>query len=224
VVLAAGQASAPGAQAALETLCRSYWYPLYAYVRRQGYGPQDAEDLTQEFFARLLRLNSLESVAPHKGRFRTFLLVSLKHFLSDARDAIRAAKRGGGQTVLSLDEGSAERRYRQEEPAVAASPEDLFDRRWLLALLDQALTRLDKEYADAGKAAQFASLKEFLQNPTEDGDYDRAAAALGLNPGAVAVAVHRLRQRYRDLVRAAIAETVSSSEEMEEELRHFFGR
>lgn len=223
MVLRAGQGGSTDSAVALETLCRTYWYPLYVYVRRQGYGPQDAEDLTQEFFARLLRLNSLEVVAPHRGKFRTFLLVSLNHYLSDARDTARAAKRGSGQTVLSLDDESAEQRYRLE-PSADASPEVLFDRRWMLALLEQALNRLGQEYASAGKAAQFELLKEFLQNPTDGGDYDRVAAALGLNPGAVAVAVHRLRQRYRDLVRAEIAQTVSSPEEMEEELRHLYGR
>lgn len=207
----------------MERLCSAYWFPLYAFVRRSGYSPPDAQDLTQEFFARLLRLNSLAVVAPHKGKFRTFLLASLKHLLSDARDKARAAKRGHGQIVLSLDDHDAEQRYLLE-PATDASPEVLFDRRWLLALLEQALTRLGNEYADAGKVAQFEGLKEFLQSPTEDGDYDRVATALGLNPGAVAVAVHRLRQRYRDLVRAEIAQTVSGPEEMEEELRHLFGR
>jgi RNA polymerase sigma factor (sigma-70 family) len=223
MVLRAGQGGSTDSAAALETLCRTYWYPLYVYVRRQGYSPEDAEDFTQEFFARLLRLNSLEVVAPHRGKFRTFLLVSLNHYLSDARDTARAAKRGSGQTGLSLDDESAEQRSRLE-PAADASPEVLFDRRWVLALLEQALTRLRREYANAGKAAQFESLKDFLQNPTDDGDYDRVAGALGLNPGAVAVAVHRLRQRYRDLVRAEIAQTVSSPKEMQEELRHLFGR
>lgn len=223
VVLQAGAKSSPQAASALEELCRTYWYPIYVYVRRKGHGAHDAEDLTQEFFARLLRLNSLREVGREKGKFRTFLLASLNHFLSDHWDKATAAKRGGGQIVLSLDDQDAEQRYLLE-PATDASPEVLFDRRWLLALLEQSLVRLGQEYADAGKAALFEGLKEFLQSPTEDGDYDRVAAALGLNPGAVAVAVHRLRQRYRDLVRAEIAQTVSGPAEMEEELRHLFGR
>ncbi len=223
VVARAGLDGCPEAEQALEALCRAYWYPIYVFVRRDGYSPPDAEDLTQEFFARLLRLKSLASVAPHKGKFRTFLLASLKHLLSDARDKARAAKRGHGQIVLSLDDQDAEQRYLLE-PATDASPEVLFDRRWLLALIEQALTRLGNEYADAGKVAQFEGLKEFLQSPAEDGDYDRVAAVPGLNPGAVAVAVHRLRQRYRDLVRAEIAQTVSGPAEMAEELRHLFGR
>jgi RNA polymerase sigma factor (sigma-70 family) len=223
VVLRAGQDTSREAADALEKLCRTYWYPLYVYVRRQGHGPHDAQDLTQEFFARILRLHSLEAVAPHKGKFRTFLLASLKHFLSDAGDAARAIKRGNGQPVLSLDDDTAERRYRLE-PATADSPEVLYDRRWVLALLEQALARLREEYAAGGKTQHFAQMKAFLEGPPVDGDYDRVAAALGLNSGAVAVAVHRMRQRYRDLVRAEIAQTVASPEELADELRHLFGR
>ncbi len=223
VVLRAGQVSSSEAADALEKLCRTYWYPLYVYVRRQGHGPHDAQDLTQEFFARLLRLNSLESVAPHKGKFRTFLLASLKHYLADARDAAQAAKRGSGQPVLSLDDDTAEQRYRLE-PATDDSPEVLYDRRWVLAMLEQALGRLRQEYIAAGKTLQFEQMKAFLEGPPVDGDYDRVAAALGLNSGAVAVAVHRLRQRYRDLVRGEIAQTVASPQELADELRHLFGR
>jgi len=223
LVLRAGQGSSPETEDALEKLCRTYWYPLYVYVRRQGHGPHDAQDLTQEFFARLLRLHSLEAVAPHKGKFRTFLLASLKHFLADAGDAARAVKRSNGQPILSLDDDTAERRYRLE-PATGESPEVLYDRRWVLALLEQALDRLREEYAAAGKALHFEQMKAFLEAPPIAGDYDRVAAALGLNSGAVAVAVHRLRQRYRDLVRAEIAQTVASPEELADELRHLFGR
>jgi DNA-directed RNA polymerase specialized sigma24 family protein len=222
LVLCAGHDSSPQSAMALETLCRAYWYPLYVYVRRQGHGPHDAQDLTQEFFARLLRLNSLATVAPHKGRFRTFLLVSLKHFLADAWDAATAAKRGGNKPLVSLDEEGAEERYRLE-PASEPTPDVAFERRWVMALLEQALARLLAEYASTGKVRTFELLKTFLETPADDGDYERAGAALGMNPGAVAVAVHRLRQRYRDLVRAEIAQTVSSPEEMEEELRHLFG-
>jgi RNA polymerase sigma-70 factor (ECF subfamily) len=223
LVLRAGAESAPDSHAALESLCRAYWYPIYVYVRRLGHGPAEAEDLTQEFFARLLRLKSFGDVAPHKGKFRTFLLASLKHFLSDARDAARAAKRGGGVPVLSLEQFAAEERYRLE-PATDAAPDVLFDRRWMLALLERAFNGLRDEYAAAGRARQFEVLKEFLQNPTADGDYDRVATALGLSSGAVAVAVHRLRQRYRDRVRTEIAQTVNSPEELADELRQLFGR
>jgi RNA polymerase sigma-70 factor (ECF subfamily) len=222
LVLRAGKDSSSESTDALEKLCRTYWYPLYVYIRRQGHGPHDAQDLTQEFFARLLRLNSLEAVTPHKGKFRTFLLASLKHFLADARDAARAVKRGSGQPLFSLDDVTAEQRYRLE-PATEDSPEILYDRRWVLALLEQALARLREEYATTGKIQHFEEMKTFLEGPPADGDYDRVAAALGVNSGAVAVSVHRLRQRYRDLVRAEIAQTVASAEELADELRHLFG-
>ena len=208
---------------ALNELCRTYWYPIYVYVRRRGRGPDDAQDLTQEFFACLLRRGSLTKVSLHRGKFRTFLLASLNHFLADAWDAATAAKRGGNQPIISFDETGAEERY-QMETASDPTPDVAFDRRWVLALLEEALARLLAEYTAAGKARTFELLKTFLENPADEGDYGRVAAALGLNPGAVAVAVHRLRQRYRDLVRAGIAQTVSGPEEMEEELRHLFGR
>src|SRR4051812_4906422 len=208
-VLQAGQESSPTAEAALEDLCRTYWYPIYVYVRRQGHAPHDAEDLTQEFFARLLRLESLKDVAPQKGKFRTFLLASLKHFLADAWDAAKAKKRGGAHTIVSLDDADAEQRY-QNEPAGDVTPDVAFERRWLMTLLERALSGVREDYSRAGKSPQFERLKGFLSNPVEEGDYDRLAAQWGKNSGAVAVAVHRLRQRYRDLVRAEIAQTVSS--------------
>ena len=221
--MAAGDAGSAGAASALDQLCHTYWYPIYVYVRREGHGPHDAQDLTQDFFARLLRLKSLEAVAPHKGKFRTFLLASLKHFLLNTRDAACAVKRGGGQPIISLDALEAEQRF-QLEPLNEDSPEVLFDRRWTLTLLKQALAGVECEYTAAGKAQQFAALKEFLQGPAEEGDYDRAGTALGLNPGAVAVAVHRLRQRYRDRLRAETAQTVSSPEELADEMRQLFDR
>ena len=162
-------------------------------------------------------------MAPHKGKFRTFLLASLKHFLADAWDASTAAKRGGTRPLISLDEEGAETRYRLEA-ATDPTPDVAFERRWVMALLEQALARLLDEYAGGGKARTFETLKAFLEAPAADGDYERAGAALGMNPGAVAVAVHRLRQRYRDLVRAEIAQTVASPQEMAEELSHLFGR
>jgi len=223
LVLAAGQGDGSSQAAALEQLCRTYWYPIYVYVRRAGHAPHDAQDLTQEFFLRLLRLKSLAAVAPHKGKFRTFLLAALKHFLLNARDAACAAKRGDGQAVISLDALEAEQRY-QLEPVTQETPEVLYDRRWMLTLLQQALTGVQAEYAAAGKATQFVALKEFLQGPAAEGDYDRVAGVLGLNPGAIAVAVHRLRQRYRDRLRAEIAQTVSSPEELADEMRHLFDR
>jgi RNA polymerase sigma factor (sigma-70 family) len=218
VVLEAGGDSSERGNA-LETLCRTYWYPIYVYIRRDGHPSHDAQDLTQEFFSRLLRLNSLDQVSPAKGKFRTFLLVSLKHFLSDARDAAGALKRGGGRILVSLDDEDAEKRY-ELEPSQETAPDVAFDRRWLRVIMEQALVRLQEEHTTSGKARYFAELKMFLDNPTDDGEYERAAAALGINAGAVAVAVHRLRQRYRDLVRAGIANTVSSPAEFADELRH----
>lgn len=222
-VLEAGHDDSARSAAALQRLCSTYWFPIYAYVRKQGHSPHDAEDLTQEFFARLLRLKSLETVSPEKGKFRTFLLVSLKHFLADAWDAAKATKRGGGCTIVSLDEESAEERY-QLEAASEAPPDVAFDRRWVVSMLEHALATMHKEYEAGGRIEHFNHMKEFLQNAAGDGDYDRIGAALAMSSGSVAVAVHRFRQRYRDLVRAEIANTVSSSEEMEEELRHLFGR
>jgi RNA polymerase sigma-70 factor (ECF subfamily) len=221
-VLEAGHASSPNAGAALEILCRTYWYPIYVYVRRQGHNPHDAEDLTQEFFSRLLRLNSLEAVAPHRGKFRTFLLVSLKHYLADAWDAQKALKRGGGARIFSLDDDTAEERY-QLEATAEAPPDVAFERRWLLTVLEQAMTRLRQEYTASGKLRQFEAFKDLLTNPTPDGEYDRLAVELAITPGAIAVAMHRLRHRYRDLVRAEIANTVSNAEELAEELRHLMG-
>src|SRR6266513_290942 len=171
VVLQAGRDSSSDATAALEKLCRAYWYPIYVYVRRQGHAAHDAQDLTQEFFAQLLRLRSLGAVAPHKGKFRTFLLVSLKHFLSDARDAARAQKRGGGRAVLSLDEDEAEHRY-AADLAVTMSPESLFDRRWALTLLNNALLRSEAEFTAADKTEQFSAPQSFLPNEALPGVYD----------------------------------------------------
>ena len=223
LVLRAGNEAAPGSAEALEEICRLYWYPIYAYVRRMGNEPPDAQDLTQEFFARLLRLKSVNAVAPQKGKFRTFLLVSLKHFLSDARDAAHAIKRGSGIPLISLDEDEAETRF-AHELTTNETPEVLFDRRWMLAVLEAAFKKLEAEHHLAGQLERFEQLRDFLQNPSDDGGYNSAAQRLAMTPGAVAVAVHRLRQRYRDLVRFEIAETVASEEELADELRHLFGR
>lgn len=223
LVLEAGEGGSPDANAALEKLCRLYWHPIYVYIRRHGHGPHDAQDLTQEFFARLLRRKSLGSVSPHKGRFRSFLLASLKNFLADARDAASARKRGGDYVILSLD-CEAPREEAQIESTPGESPDAAYDRRWVLTLLEEALATLRKEHALANKAGQFDRLKGFLSNRAEEGDYEAAARELEMTSGAVAVAVHRLRQRYRDLVRAEIARTVNSAQEMDEELRHLFGR
>ena len=207
------------AQSALAKLCTTYWYPLYAFVRRQGYGPHDAQDLTQEFFARLLEKGWLGDVARERGRFRSFLLASMKHFLANEWDRAHALKRGGRTTLLRLDDESAEARYRNE-PADQTTAEQLFDRRWALTLLEQVLTRLRAEMEVAGKLPQFEALKFSLMG--EKTAYADVARELGMTEGAVKVAVHRLRERYRALVRAEIADTVASSTEIEDELRHLF--
>jgi DNA-directed RNA polymerase specialized sigma24 family protein len=218
IVLSA-RADHPGASTALTTLCEAYWYPLYAYVRRQGVAPHDAQDLTQEFFARLLEKDWLRTVARERGHFRSWLLAALKHFLANEWDKLRAKKRGGGLVFISINDDSAESRY-VREPADHASADRLYDRRWALILLDRVLTRLRDEFAGAGKSEQFEALKGALTG--EKTPYADAAASLGTTEGAVKVAVHRLRERYRDLIRAEIAETVATPAEVEGELRYLF--
>ena len=219
VVLRARDPAAPEAQDALETLCRSYWYPLYAFVRRQGHSPPDAQDLTQEFFARLLHRGYLRPVARGKGKFRTFLLVALKRFLANEWDRARAQKRGGGCPHLSIDATLAEDCY-QIEPVETATAETIYERRWALTLLEQALARLRAEFAHADKAAEFEQLKTFLT--AEKGAVPCAAAAanLGVSAGALRVAIHRLRKRFRQVFREEIAHTVAHPEEIDEELRY----
>jgi RNA polymerase sigma-70 factor (ECF subfamily) len=222
IVLMAGQnASAPG-QEALEKLCRTYWYPLYAYVRRQGHGVADAQDLTQEFFARLLSKNFLANVTPEKGKFRSFLLAAMKHFLANEWDRVRAEKRGGKQTFISLDETHAEDRYALE-PADISSPESLFEKRWAWTILDRAWQRLKEENADEGKKELFSELKVFLSREASQGAYGAVASRLKMSAGAVAVAVHRLRQRYAQLLRVEIGQTVSSAADIDGEMRYLFG-
>jgi RNA polymerase sigma-70 factor (ECF subfamily) len=212
-------AAAAQGELALAALCQAYWFPLYAFIRRQGTPPQDAEDLTQGFFAHLLSKEALSGVGREKGRFRTFLLASLKHFLADARDRARAQKRGGGQMPVSLDGCAAEERYAME-PLDELSPDRLFDRRWALAAIEQALARLAAEYAAGGKGALFAELKPLLTSGGGARSYAEIGALFGMSEGAVKVAAHRLRQRYRAALRAEIAETVESDSEIDAELRH----
>jgi len=214
VVLAAAQQTSHESRRALEELCRIYWYPLYVYVRRSGYEEHTAEDLTQEFFAKLLAKKTLAGVDPTKGKFRSFLVASLKHFLANEWDKARAQKRGGDRTIVSLD---AETRYRTE-PADGLTADKLLDRRWALALLDQVLGRLQAE----SEPQQFALLKPVLTAGAETILYAEVAGRLGMTEGAVKVAVHRLRKRYRVLLREEIAHTVASSAEVDEELRHLF--
>lgn len=210
---------ATSAHAALEKLCATYWYPLYAFVRRQGRTPHDAQDLTQEFFSRLLEKGWLASVDRERGRFRSFLLASMKHFLANEWDREHALKRGGGATPLRLDDAVAEDRYRLELHQ-EVSPEQLFDRRWALTLLERVLAGLREEMTAAGKLAQFEVLKGSLSG--EKAGYAQIARELKMTEGAVKVASHRLRERYRALIRAEIANTVASPGEIEDELRHLF--
>ncbi|MEK7675189.1 MAG: sigma-70 family RNA polymerase sigma factor [Verrucomicrobiota bacterium] len=219
VVLAAQAAHTPQAAKALEKLCRTYWYPLYAYVRREGSSALDAQDLTQEFFARLLEKNYLGQVAREKGKFRSFLLAALRHFLADQRDRARAVKRGGGADCISLDAQTAEERYRLE-PADELNPEKIYERRWAMTLLDQVLRHLEAEFAATGKRPLFEHLKVFLLDEKGVGSYAETAARLEMTEGALRVAVHRLRQRYGELFRNEIAHTVARPDEIEEEVRH----
>ena len=222
VVRAAGAEDSPAARAALETLCRAYWYPIYAEIRRRGFGPDDAQDLTQGFFASLLESHSFSRPSRDCGRFRSWLLGALGHFLAHELERARAAKRGGGQTLIPLDEVMAEERLQQEAP-LTASPEELFAQRWAYALLDQAFQHLEKEYAQAGKAALFAALKEFLADDSDYGSYGPLVEKLRMTPGAVATAVCRLRERFRVVIRQEVMQTVTAPGDAERELRELFG-
>jgi DNA-directed RNA polymerase specialized sigma24 family protein len=219
VVVAAGDQLSPGSAKALGVLCQAYWYPLYAYVRRRGLAVVDAQDVTQEFFHRLIAKNYLGSVDRRKGSFRAFLLAAMNHLLSNEWDKARALKRGGGNQIVSLDLEEAEGRFVQE-PAQLDSAEALFDRRWALTLLDRALGKLREEFADAENLPQFEVLKVFLSDVAGEGDYAGAGELLGMDAGRVAVAVHRMRVRYREIVRTEIAQTVNNEEELKAEMRH----
>ena len=219
VVLQAGANDSPQAAEALASLCRAYWYPLYAYVRRQGRTVEDAQDLTQEFFARLLELNYLRSADRKRGRFRTFLLTSLKHFLINEWKRVNRKKRGSGQKILSLDEEMAESRF-TAEPAVDQPPDALYDRGWAAVLLDRALVALRAELEQSGRRDLFDRLKVFVWGEKNALSYAAMAEQLGMTEGAVKVAVHRLRQRYGELLRAEVAQTVTTPVEVEEELRY----
>jgi len=219
VVLAAKDRDSPDCAQALETLCRTYWYSLYAFVRGSGYSPHDAEDLTQGFFARLLAKDYLRVVDQEKGRFRTFLKMAIKRFLVHEWDRVRAEKRGGGQAFLSLDTQMAEQRF-QAERVDSLEPDQVYDRRWAFTLLGEATARLEREYRAVGKAAELEQLKPYLTSERGGIPYAEIAIALQSSEAAARVAVHRLRKRFRELFRQLIAETVSKSEEVEEELRY----
>lgn len=221
LVLTAGRTDTIQAHEALATLCQAYWYPLYAYVRRRGSTPHDAEDLTQGFFAHLLRANSLANARREKGRFRGFLLAAFNHFVANEWDRARARKRGGGKAALSLDAGAAESRYKLE-PADQLTAERIYERRWALTLLDAVLHHLEREHELSGKKDLFSELRFCLTGERSKLPYAELAGRLGMSEGAVKVAVHRLRQRYRELLRAEIANTVTSPDEVEDEIRHLF--
>jgi RNA polymerase sigma-70 factor (ECF subfamily) len=221
VVLAAARSDTPRAQAALEHLCQTYWYPLYAFIRRRGNSSEDAKDLTQAFFLSLLKGGSIGRADQSRGRFRSFLLGAANHFLAREWAKEQAQKRGGGQQVLSLDLAAAESRFALE-PAHPDTPDKAFDREWARILLDTVLTRLESEYRQEGKAGLFEALKQTLAGTSETQPHAVTAVQLKMNEGAVRVAVHRLRGRYRELLRAEIADTVASPDEVKSELRHLF--
>jgi RNA polymerase sigma factor (sigma-70 family) len=217
LVLAAGDPQRKEARSALVFLCENYWYPLYAYLRRRGYPPDQAQDLTQEFFTRVLEGRYLDRADPEKGCFRAFLLTSLKFFVADEADRNRARKRGG-RALVPLELSSGEERY-QREPAHDETPERIFERRWALAVLDRVLERLRKEFVQHGRAEHFERLKVFLLGQSE-APYAALAREMNTSEGALKVAIHRLRKRYRELFRQEIADTVADRAEVESELRH----
>jgi RNA polymerase sigma-70 factor (ECF subfamily) len=219
VVLAAREGDESRASEAMETLCRAYWYPLYAFVRRQGRSPEEAQDLTQGFFAHLLARDFLRGLAKENGRFRAFLLAALKHFLSDQWDKARALKRGGGQTPLSLDAANAEARY-QREPVDESSPDRLYERRWALTLLDQALARLRKEFTAEGKAGLFETLRSFQGDEPAPSTAAEAAAQAGMPVNTFKSHLLRFRRRYRELLCEEVAQTVATPADVADELRH----
>lgn len=220
VLAAAGNGNGTGSQALAE-LCRIYWPPLFAYIRWRGHDIPQAEDLTQAFFEQLLRGNGLASVAPPKGKFRSFLLASLKHFLANERDRAQALKRGGGIPLIAFDAIPPEKRCRIE-PTDDLSPDKAFERQWALTLLDQALSLLRREYTTAGKEPLFEALKGCLAGDGQAESQAETAGRLRMSEGAVKVAVHRLRRRYREVMRAEIVQTVASPNEVDEEIRQLF--
>jgi RNA polymerase sigma-70 factor (ECF subfamily) len=221
VVLAAGRGGSQQAEVALEELCRTYWYPLYAYVRRHGHAREDAEDLTQGFFARLLEKNYLEGVTSERGKFRAFLLVALKRFMANEWDRANRQKRGGGVVPLSLDWQDAETRY-QINPADHLSPDKLYDRAWAVVVLERVITRLRDEHSGDGKGELYEQLKSFLMMGASEIPYGRAATDLKMTEGAVRVAVHRLRKRYREMLREEIAQTLANPASADEEMQALF--
>jgi RNA polymerase sigma factor (sigma-70 family) len=219
VVVEAGDSKNPGFTQALETLCRTYWYPLYAYLRRRGFNPDDAQDLVQSFFLRVLEKGVLGHADQARGRFRTFLLKSLENFVANEWQRSKAQKRGGGKQLISWDEMDAESRY-QHEPGENFEPEVLFDKRWASTLLAKVLGRLRGEFEVSGRKALFQELRRHIWGQDTSTTYAELAVKLNMTTGAVHVTLHRLRQRYRELLRSEIADTVESSAEVDDEIRH----
>ena len=217
MVAAAGDPQRKDARSALVSLCESYWYPLYAYLRRRGYPADQAQDLTQEFFVRVLEGRYLDRADPEKGRFRSFILTSLKFFVADEEDRQHARKRGGG-LVVALEFSSSEERY-QREPAHDETPERIFERRWALSVLERVVERLRSEFVQHGRPEHFERLKVFLLGQSE-APYAALAREMNTSEGALKVAIHRLRKRYRELFRQEIADTVADPAEVEAELRY----
>lgn len=219
VVLAAREKNGATAHEALGRLCTTYWFPLYAFIRRQGSSPHEAEDLTQGFFCHFLEKNPLVNVRPSAGKFRSFLLICLKNFLANERERANARRRGGGQPLISLDSRDAETRF-SLEPADNRTPEAVFERRWAFAVIERTITELRHEYAGGGKSDLFEALQGFL--PCGQGSVSRVelAAKRGVTMGAIDVAIHRLRLRFGALLREQVAQTVSSEAEVEEEIRY----
>lgn len=216
IVLSARDPASSSSTLALESLCRTYWYPLYVFVRRQGHGAHDSQDLTQAFFARLLEKDYLQSVEREKGRFRTFLIMAMKRFLLNEWDKLRTQKRGGNFTHLSLD---TESRY-LDECSESLPPDQVYERRWALVLLDHAMARLRSDYVTSGREREFEHLKTSLTAGRGEASYREIAGALQMTEGAARVALHRLRKRFREIFREEIASTVSTSEEVDDEVRY----
>jgi RNA polymerase sigma-70 factor (ECF subfamily) len=221
VVLAAASHESDLASTALSKLCQRYWYPLYAHIRRRGYSPHDAQDLTQEFFAHLLESQAFAKADPTRGRFRSFVLTALNHFLIHEWNKARAQKRGGGRQFVSLDFASAEGRF-DLEPTDEASPDKIFAKTWAVALLDEVLSQLEAEYQQAGRGELFAALRQTLTGAREAQPYAYLGERLGMNEGALKTAVHRLRKRYRELLHIEITHTVACPDDAAQELRDLF--
>ena len=219
VVLAAGDQTSPRVEQALTRLCQTYWFPIYAFVRKRGHSPEQAQDLTQEFFAGFLEKNHVAKAARERGRFRCFLMTSVENFLRNENDRARAQKRGGGRKLISLDEQDAEQRYLCE-PATETDPAKTFEQRWAATLLNTVLTRLQEEFGTTGRGDLFEALQAHLWGDSESIPYPQLAEQFGLSLANVKTTAHRLRQRYRELLREEIAHTVALPSQIDDEIRH----